>query len=607
MDNRREPDDWTIDRSEAVQALKISLLGPVRISSASGEDRTPPSKRGQALVAMVALSERGERTRGWLQTHLWSDRPPEQASASLRQELAKLRRLVGPEHLVAEGDRILLRNVEVDVLDLYHAGAIACSFLAAETPQLLEGLAIADRAFEQWVARERESWQARLGGIAGTPSGVRWDGAGPHRAAPALPAAPRPPAPDPAAERDLPTLGLLPCVVRSTRPELAALGDLTCDLLVKTMVENRTAAVFDFRDLSPDFVDGSAAMLGKPVRGPDLLATLRLLEVGGMIEIAVAVRRVENGRLVFTQSFSADATDPGLFGTEKVAEFVTQTVDAIETFLLTDSGDDVRSASRLILAAAHRIFCIKPTDLDVAERQLHESFALDPSAVQLAWLAMLECVREGETAQATDATERAVRRERVADLTARALELDRGNSLALALLGHANSYVLRDYDFAAELVTDALAINRYRAVTWATKAMLHVYTGDPEAGYGAALQGRSLGRTSPYAFWYNATCGISAALTGRHHDAVRFGRLVTRQRPDFKPILRHVFASEAALGDVEAASRTLAQLRKLEPDFSPANLDRAIYPVPSQNSIDLIRSGLAAAGGQLIEKSSTDL
>jgi tetratricopeptide (TPR) repeat protein len=336
------------------------------------------------------------------------------------------------------------------------------------------------------------------------------------------------------------------------------------------------------------------------------LTTLRLVEVGGMVEIAVAVRRVENGRLVFTQSFSADATEPGLLETSRVAEFVCQTAEAIEAFLLSNTGDDIRSASRLILSAAHRIFCIKPTDLDVAERQLKQSFALDPCAIQLAWLAMLECIREGETRDSTDTGKAAARRERVDELTARALEMERGNSLALALLGHANAFVLRDYDFAHELISDALSINRYRAIAWASRAMLLVYSGEPAAGYEAALRGRSLGRTSPYAFWYNAACGIGASLNGRYQEAVRYGHLVARQRPEFKPMLRHLFASEAALGDIDAATRTLQRLLQLEPNFSPGLLDPAIYPVPSPLSIDLIRSGLQTAGGLLPQNSEQD-
>lgn len=602
MDNRQTPDDWTNDRDMVLRALNISLLGPVRITTGAGEDCTPPSKRGQALIAMVALSERGERTRGWLQAHLWSDRPTEQASASLRQELAKLRKLIGANHLVTEGDRIRLQDITVDVLELYHAGGVTCSFLAAETPDLLEGLTFPDAEFERWADRERQNWKERLGDISSTGDPAitsreparEGSGGTARLSAPVMPGVGDAPS---HGAVECPTLGLLPCTVRSSRSEVFAMADIISNLFVKTITENRTVTVFDFRDLSPDFSDGFT-LAGKPARGPDLLASLQLLDVGGMIEIAVGVRRVENGRLIFTQSFSADTSGTSLLDPHRVAEFVSQAIESIEAVLLTDAGDDIRSASRLMLSAAHRVFCIKPTDLDVAERQLEESFMLDPSAVQLAWLAMLECIREGES----DPTEQGgwtVRRDRVRELTARALELDRGNSLALALLGHANAFILRDYDYARSLLADSLAINRYRAITWTSQALLEMYSGEFEKGYENAMRGRSLGRASPYGFWYDAACGIGAGLSGRHSEAVRFGRRVMRQRPDFKPILRHLFASEAAVGDVQAAALTLGQLTRLEPQFDPKLLDPKIYPLPSARSIDLIKSGLESSGIQI--------
>ena len=145
-----------------MSVLELRLLGPVRVFSDLSGDVTPTGRRAQALLAMVALSEHGERTRSWIQSKLWSDRPQEQGSASLRQELSRLRRLLGTQHVVTEADRVALRNVRVDVLEIVNAGSGAHGFVAAEVPDLLEGLEIRDEAFEDWLRLERFHWRERI-------------------------------------------------------------------------------------------------------------------------------------------------------------------------------------------------------------------------------------------------------------------------------------------------------------------------------------------------------------------------------------------------------------------------------------------------------------
>ena len=63
------------------------------------------SAKGQGLIALLATSPKGERTRQWLQAKLWSDRGPEQASGSLRQELAQIRNLLEKAGIGLTADR----------------------------------------------------------------------------------------------------------------------------------------------------------------------------------------------------------------------------------------------------------------------------------------------------------------------------------------------------------------------------------------------------------------------------------------------------------------------------------------------------------------------
>jgi TolB-like protein/DNA-binding SARP family transcriptional activator/Tfp pilus assembly protein PilF len=82
---RSRQDIWA---SEAA----LTLLGPMRLTSKSGENLTPKARKTRAVLAIVALSK-GPVSRARLTDLLWGDRGEEQAKASLRQALYELRDL----------------------------------------------------------------------------------------------------------------------------------------------------------------------------------------------------------------------------------------------------------------------------------------------------------------------------------------------------------------------------------------------------------------------------------------------------------------------------------------------------------------------------------
>ncbi|MGO8264439.1 SARP family transcriptional regulator, partial [Rhizobium ruizarguesonis] len=76
--------------------FRMFLLGPFALVDAGGRSVTPKSKKAQALLAMLALSARGSRSRILLRDKLWSDRSDDHAAASLRQALLDIHKTLGP-------------------------------------------------------------------------------------------------------------------------------------------------------------------------------------------------------------------------------------------------------------------------------------------------------------------------------------------------------------------------------------------------------------------------------------------------------------------------------------------------------------------------------
>ncbi len=134
--------------TKSVALHSLCLCGPFRLEGPEGNRVPIKSKKGQALIAMLAVANNGERTRSWLQDRLWGSRGAEQAQSSLRSELAALRKILDTSLINADHDRVWidLEALQVDVR-------------GPETnnrSEFLEGMDIAgEELFEDWLREER--------------------------------------------------------------------------------------------------------------------------------------------------------------------------------------------------------------------------------------------------------------------------------------------------------------------------------------------------------------------------------------------------------------------------------------------------------------------
>lgn len=211
---------------------ELRLLGSFGLFAPDGSRIAVSSRKGMALIALVALARSGERSRAWLQARLWGSRLQDQASASLRRELANLRiavnRAAGRELIVTDTMRVRidLDLVEVDVrrLELDVSNLRAAGF--GEIGELLEGIDIpGEEAFEDWLREQRghvadlverlreQEWdRAALGQVAAVARPN--DGSDTHDAISVLPAVAGHSSPFPAAPVR-PTVAVLPLACQS--------------------------------------------------------------------------------------------------------------------------------------------------------------------------------------------------------------------------------------------------------------------------------------------------------------------------------------------------------------------------------------------------------
>ena len=155
--------------------LKVFLFGGFRVGSEPRARLTVSRRKGQALLALLALRPGTGYAREALTALLWPESGEEEARHSLRQELHALRRALAPARtraLVVDGERIALDPdaVEVDVATFERLSADGRPEALKRAAGLYEGdlmvgIGVRESEFEEHLRSERERLRTRAIGV----------------------------------------------------------------------------------------------------------------------------------------------------------------------------------------------------------------------------------------------------------------------------------------------------------------------------------------------------------------------------------------------------------------------------------------------------------
>jgi DNA-binding SARP family transcriptional activator/predicted ATPase len=145
--------------------LNLALLGGFQGRVGAAAPLRLPTRKTKALLAFLALPPGRSHPREKLASLLWGGMPEPQARQGLRQSLFALRKAVGvpPVTLLIDGETVALNPsaVDVDVAEFEREvaeGTPAALDRAAALyrGEFLEGLAVQEAPFEEWLLTERE-------------------------------------------------------------------------------------------------------------------------------------------------------------------------------------------------------------------------------------------------------------------------------------------------------------------------------------------------------------------------------------------------------------------------------------------------------------------
>ncbi|MFA1627028.1 SARP family transcriptional regulator [Rhizobium mongolense] len=594
-----------VDRMNKEQnPFRMFLLGPFALVDAEGRSVTPKSKKAQALLAMLALSARGSRSRIWLRDKLWSDRSDDQAAASLRQALLDIHKTLGPARdlLIADKNTVWL---DMDRLVLDTELVVRTKRSADQiTDELLEGIDIRDPEFEDWLTLERQNWYSRLN--EGQVHDVFEPRQQPSRDI-AKHSALLPLTGDP----DMPRRGKSVEIVSSNPYRRPADGDWQWIMVLRppimvgageggqiaaTRFQNLIAkAIIDglaigVRDLSFTDIEESEQQISLPI-----CLQLRLTFDGDMVMIELVMKHLINNRIHWLGSQAINRTqfERGEFGT--AAALISHAVDQLAYFQETQANDSRLSQDGLLIDAVNAIFRLSRGDLDNAERRLEEQIQYQPRSSTFAWLSFIRTFQVGQRFNVLDAH----LIEEAQAYARKALELDPQNSVSLALVGHVHSFLFCEYDYAANLFEKSIRLNPALPLSWDLYAMLHCYAGQPDKAVAMARWVQELGVYSPHKYYFDTTKCIAAALAGDHAAAIAAGEEALRARPNFNSLLRYLASSHAHFDDLGGARHYLQRLEAVEGSFSINALRGSGYPLLNTGGGQILIDGLLKAGAKL--------
>ena len=559
--------------------FSLKLVGAFRLLTPAGARVDISSRKGAALIAMLAMADDGERTRGWLQDQLWGARDPDQAQNSLRRELSNLRKALNAEAplLVTDHDRVRL---DLD--------RVAVDARAPASPgrrrEFLEGLDIpgAD-GFEEWLREQRSILRDQVR----TFSESEAEGEPPARVR------------TPVVDVSQPAPGF------DGRPALAVLpfanltGDSDTDYLAEGISEELIDRLSRLRWL-PVIARSSSFSLGPDVDhravyrelGAKYLLEGRVRRAGEGFRLSASLTDAESGFVLWSPHLDLPAGCPP----EALEPLVADLVAVLDTRI--DNAEQVRAIAKpqahlsdneLIWRGRWHLNRFTRADAEIARHLFAEALAKNPKSPEaliqatfsLAWSIWAERGADAEIVEMRKLAQRAI----VADC-------DDGRAHMLAGIGE---MWLRRPARAKTLLQRAISLNPSLAMAHAQLGGCHNLMGNPEAAFDSLKAAVRLSPNDMHLFYVLGELATAYCMLSRWADAVEHADQAILRRPAYWYSHMIKITALARGGDLAAANLAFDELLSVKPRFDPSYIDW--LPFVERRWPDYFRESLALVKG----------
>jgi adenylate cyclase len=300
---------------------------------------------------------------------------------------------------------------------------------------------------------------------------------------------------------------------------------------------------------------------------------------GTMLRIAVELSEAQSGQVIWADRFDGEITD--LFELQdriaiRVATAVAPHLRERELSRALRKHPASMTAYDLTLRALDQLSRMDRSALERARELLEQAIEVDPdyapaysrlASLHLRWVA--QGWSEDEIAD----------RKTAASNARLAIERDRNDAVALAIYGHIQSYLLKDYSIATDYLDRAMAVGPSCALAWGYRSLTCGYLGDYPTAVTQAERAVRLSPLGPDAFWFEHFLSQAYYLSGRYEEAVAWARMSDAHNSSNSANLRCLIASLVALNEVDEARQVGRRLLQLVPTLRLTTF-RARTPLP---------------------------
>lgn len=222
------------------------------------------------------------------------------------------------------------------------------------------------------------------------------------------------------------------------------------------------------------------------------------------------------------------------------------------------------TAYDLLLQALDLLYKMDPDSFARARGLLQQAMALDPSyAPPFTYAALWHVFRVGELGSpdpdgdAREAVDRALA----------AIERDGNDALALAIYGHVQAFLLRDFVTAQRFLDRAIEAGPSVAMAWTMSSATRGFVGNGPLAVRHGENGQRLAPADPYRFWHEGMLAQAHYINGDYDQAVGWARSAVAHNPSIRFTLRTLAASLVAAGRQAEAASAADRLMLVQPGF----------------------------------------
>ncbi len=288
---------------------------------------------------------------------------------------------------------------------------------------------------------------------------------------------------------------------------------------------------------------------------------------GNLLRIAVELSEAQSGAMIWANRFDGELSE--LFDLQdriaiRVATAVAPHLRELELTRALRKHPASMTAYDLTLQALGQLSRMERRSIERARELLEQAIAIDPDYApaysRMASL-RLRCVAQGWS------VDEIADRTMAAAAARQAIERDRSDPVALAIYGHIQAYLLKDYGIATDYLDRAMAVGPSCAVAWGYSSLTRGYLGDYPEAVARAEKAVRLSPLGPDAFWFEHFLSQAYYLAGRYGDAVAWARMSDAHNSANAANLRCLITSLAAIGQSDEARQAAGRLLQLAPGF----------------------------------------